>query len=366
MKILTRYVLREFLVPLFYCMTGFVSIYVLFDLFGSFSRLMAAKLSFAETLTYFCGYLAPYVHYIVPAALMLATLYTMWSFCRHSEITAMRASGVSFIAIVKPLLAVSAVMALGVAWVNEAYVPDKSHWAAQMKKNSFDKALLERGDNIVFRNVRECRTWNIDGVLDDGATRLKNVRITIDRPEGGGRLLTIGADGAEYLDGEWWLSGLSVQHYDAAGQEIASPTPAADELSLRCFPEFSETPNDFLMQNRPWRFNSVRDRFRYLRTHPELTELARKDYEYDTWAQIMSPLACVIITLFAIPAGIASGRQSVFRGIIGALVMYFSFYGLTIACMIAAKNGWCPPVLGAVLPCAVFLVLGARSFAKQR
>ena len=30
-KILTRYVLREFLVPLFYCLTGFFSIYVLFD-----------------------------------------------------------------------------------------------------------------------------------------------------------------------------------------------------------------------------------------------------------------------------------------------------------------------------------------------
>jgi lipopolysaccharide export LptBFGC system permease protein LptF len=34
MRILTRYVLKEFLVPLFYCLTGFLSIYVLFDLFG--------------------------------------------------------------------------------------------------------------------------------------------------------------------------------------------------------------------------------------------------------------------------------------------------------------------------------------------
>ena len=97
MKILTRYVLREFLIPLVYCMTGFLSIYVLFDLFGSFSRLMSAKISFKTVVLYFCGYLSPYFHYIVPAALMLATLYTMWSFCRRSEIVAMRASGVSFL-----------------------------------------------------------------------------------------------------------------------------------------------------------------------------------------------------------------------------------------------------------------------------
>ena len=42
MKILTRYILREFCVPLFYCLTGFVSIYLLFELFGSFSRLVSA------------------------------------------------------------------------------------------------------------------------------------------------------------------------------------------------------------------------------------------------------------------------------------------------------------------------------------
>ena len=366
MKILTRYVLVEFLVPLFYCMTGFLSIYVLFDLFASFSHIVEAKMSFAEIVSYFCGYLAPYIHYMVPAALMLATLYTMWCFCRHSEIIAMRASGVSFIAIVKPLLAVAFLMACGVAWVNEVYVPEHAHWASQMKRNSFDKEQIERGDNVVFINAQAGRTWNIDKVLDDDATRLENVRVTVDRPNGGARLFTINADSARYLDGEWWFSGLKVQHYDATGQEVPSPTPQADSLSMRCFPDFVETPRDFLAQNRPWRFNSVMDRFRYIRTHPEMTEAARKECVYDTWAQIMAPVACIIITLFAIPAGIASGRQSVFRGIIGALVMYFSFYGLTIACMVVAKNGWCPPILGAVLPAVVFLILGVRSFLKQR
>ena len=72
MRILTRYVLREFLIPFGYCLTGFVSIYVLFDLFGSFSRMMNAHISFQEAALYFCAYLAPYFHYIVPAALMLA------------------------------------------------------------------------------------------------------------------------------------------------------------------------------------------------------------------------------------------------------------------------------------------------------
>lgn len=366
MRILTRYVLREFLIPLIYCLVGFVSIYVLFDLFGSFSRIVDSNLRLGDVALYFCGYLAPYFHYIVPAALMLATLYTMWSFCRHSEIVAMRASGVSFVAIVKPLIAVSILMAGVVVYVNEVFVPRKAQWAAQLKTVHFDLSKFEKADNIVFRNAKNCRTWNVNRVEDEDGCHLVGVHLTEDRPNGGARLLNVVADRADYLDGEWWFTEPKVQHYDALGQEVATTTPELDSLKFRCFAELRERPSDFLMQNRPWKFNSVRDRFRYLRSHPGLGVADRNDMLYDAWAQIMAPVACIIITLFAIPAGIASGRQSVFKGIVGALGMYFSFYGLTILAMVVSKNGWCPPIVASILPSALFLVLGIRSFLKQR
>ena len=365
MRILSRYVLREFLVPLGYCLTGFVSIYVLFELFGSFSRMMEAKLPLGLVVTYFCGYLSPYFHYLAPAALMLATLYTMWSFCRHSEIIAMRASGVSFLTIVMPLLTVSAAMAAFVFYVNDVYVPRHAQWAAQMKTVQFNRDRMEKVDNIVYRNAGANRTWNIDRMLDEGGHHLSGVRISVDRPSGI-RLQTISAERADYLDGEWWLTGTRVQHHDERGQEIATLTPELDGLDFRCFGDFNERPMDFIMQNRPWKYNSVRERFRYMRTHRELSAAVRTEYSYDIWAQIMSPLACIIITLFAIPAGIASGRQSVFKGILGALGMFFAFYGVTIGCMVVAKNGWCNPILGAVLPDVVFLGLGIRAFYRQR
>ena len=180
------------------------------------------------------------------------------------------------------------------------------------------------------------------------------------------RLRTLEAERAEYLDGEWWFFGTKVQHHDASGQEIATATPELDALAVRSFAEFDETPADFRMQNRPWKFNSISDRLRYLDTHTELDAAKRDELRYDTWEKIMAPLACIIITLFAIPAGIASGRQSVFKGVLGALGMFFAYYGLNIGCMIVAKNNWCPPIPAAVLPAIVFLVLGIRGFIRQR
>lgn len=365
MRILSRYVLREYLIPLFYCLAGFLSIYVLFELFGSFSRLAAAKLPFLTVVEYFCAYLAPYFEWCAPAALMLAALYTMWNFCRHSEIIAMRANGVSFMTIVTPILTVAVGMAAFVWWVNDSYVPRKAQWAQLMRNAKFDLNEVSRTDNIVYRNAAAGRTWSVGRLLDFRARELGDVRVSVDRP-GGARLMTVTAPRASYMDGEWWFHGASVRHYKPTGEETASPVPALDALPLRVFADFRETPADFLMQNRSWAYHSIADRFRYLRTHSDLTAETRRKCLYDTWAKILSPLACLVITLFAIPAGIASGRQSVFRGIVGALLLFFSFYGLVIACMVCANGGVLPPVPAAVLPYVVFFVLGIAAFRRQR
>ncbi|MEI7900449.1 MAG: hypothetical protein WCK89_09350, partial [bacterium] len=56
MRILTRYVLREFLIPLTYCLIGFLGIYLLFELFGSFNRIVEAKPRFLTVFSFFAGY----------------------------------------------------------------------------------------------------------------------------------------------------------------------------------------------------------------------------------------------------------------------------------------------------------------------
>ena len=104
----------------------------------------------------------------------------------------------------------------------------------------------------------------------------------------------------------------------------------------------------------------------YLETHPNLEAATRQRYQYEAYAQFVAPLACLVITLFAIPMGIATGRQSVFKGIVGALCMFFAFYGLTILCMILAARGLLAPLPAACIPDLVFFAIGCRLFWKNR
>ena len=365
MKKLQRYILREYLVPLIYCMVGFIAIYVLFELFGSFSRLMETKLPFLTIVKYFAGYLAPYFHYLAPAALMLAALYTMWNFCRHSELVAMRASGISFPTISMPIILVAVIMAGFVAWVNESYVPRNAQWAMRLKKERFDLKKANRSGRLDYRNSADRRIWSADGIEDPRGHHLVGVDVTEDRPDGS-RSFHVSAERADWLDGEWWFKSPAVQHYDTRGAEIATKTPELDSLALRVFPTFSERPADLMAQSRKQQYNSVAGKFQHLRTNENLSDDTRREYEYAAWAQIMAPFACIIMTLFAIPAGVSSGRQSVFKGILGALGMFFAFYGLVIGGMVAANLGYLNPIVCATLPYLIFLVLGIRAFRLQR
>lgn len=366
MRILSRYILREYLIPLFYCLTGFISIYVLFELFGSFSRIIASDADAWTLVKYFLAYLGPYFHYLAPAALMLAALYTMWSFCRHSELVAMRANGISFLSISFPMLLVAALMAGFVYWVNESFVPATAQWAVQFKNARFVQAEMKASDDIIFRNAADSRTWTVDSFGDDDGYILKDVKVAVDRPLGGTRLMTVTAEKAEYLDGQWWFTNAKVQHYDAAGSEIATPTPELDALPYRNFPQFTERPMDFILQNRAWAYNSIRDMLHFLQTRKDIAGSQRDQYVYDICSRILAPWACVLIVLIAIPAGVASGRQSVFKGILGALGMYFLFYGIVIGGMVLASLGLLWPVPAAVLPYLIFLVAGIRVFWKHR
>ena len=351
--------------PLAYCLTGFLSIYVLFELFGVFNRLMEAKPGWIVAVTYFAGYLSPYFEWLAPACLMLAALYTMWNFCRHSELIAMRASGVGFFAIVRPMLVVATVMAIFVAWVNESFVPRYAQWAKQFRSAHFNAAEMKVEDNLVYYNVNASRTWNVGAVMNRDATAMEEVSISEDWPDGG-RRRTIKAARAEFLDGEWWLWRPVSFYFSKTGDDIPSPTPALEDLEFRVFPDFDEKPCDFLIQNRDPEYYSTSDRLRFMSTHPNMSAKFRREMEYDLWAQIAAPFACIVITLFAIPAGVATGRQSVFKGIVGALLMFFAFYALTIGCLVLARMGFMPAIIAAFLPDVVFLGVGSYLFYRQR
>src|SRR4051812_35218227 len=106
MRLLDRYLLRELLIPLTYCLAGFLVFWISFDLLAELSGFQEDGLTAAEISRYYLLKAPELLVVVIPIALLLALLYALSNHARHHELTAIRAAGVSLARLSVPYLAV--------------------------------------------------------------------------------------------------------------------------------------------------------------------------------------------------------------------------------------------------------------------
>ena len=180
MRILTRYVLCEFFVPLAYCLATFLGLYILIELFDVFDKINQARPPLGMAFAYFAGFVAPFLEWIFAASLLLATLYTLWQLCRHSEVMAMRASGLGFGTIVAPMLAVALVLAVLCALNSEFFAPRAAERMKRIQRSQFKPLPPDIREAVPYYNRTARRVWRIDRLNADRPTVLEGVRITLE------------------------------------------------------------------------------------------------------------------------------------------------------------------------------------------
>ncbi|MGI5870189.1 MAG: LptF/LptG family permease [Kiritimatiellia bacterium] len=374
MRLITRYLLKAFLRPLVLCLISFNVIYIIFDLFENLSRFIDAKVPAMIILRYYGGLIATYSIWFVPASCLLATLYTMWQLSHHSELTAMRASGISFVRLAMPFVVVALFMTLLTFLNTELIMPEAGTWSERLKEASFIETPPEQREKRNFKYTQTVsdksdndgsvvrRTWLFAAV--DPSTEVTmsrpNGQVTVTQEQDGVNVLGWRAKKAEFLDGVWWFHEPEKILFDIDGQELPRQPDAPPTASLLPMHGLSETPRAMMLEQRHWELYSLADMFHYLKTK----KIGDNEKWCEFWHRLSSPWACVVITLFAIPAGISTGRQSVIKGVIIALAAFFSFYALTLALKFFGNQGWFPPALAALLPNLVFLCIGTAMYRK--
>src|SRR5689334_8662323 len=159
MRLLDRYLLRELLVPLGYCLGGFFVFWVAFNLFSELDDLQTHKLHGGDILQYYLARSPEFLVIVLPMALLLALLYALTNHSRHHEIAAMRAAGVSLWRLCVPYLAVGLTASLCLFALNEFCVPNCSEQAERILNRRVQ--IVKKGTVSAsgLANLRERRTW---------------------------------------------------------------------------------------------------------------------------------------------------------------------------------------------------------------
>jgi lipopolysaccharide export LptBFGC system permease protein LptF len=207
MRLLDRYLLRELLIPLGYCLCGFLIFSIAFDLIGRLNFYQENQFQFNDLLELYLVKIPENLVLILPIVLLLALLYTLTNHARHHEITAMRAAGISLWRICVPYLLVGLLLSLALFAVNELWSPDsagkeKEIVARRMDPNGKSKKLVGQVD-LVFPNDRDQRYWSGRFNLETHVITAPQVRWNL----ADGSMRVLDADRAEYLNGAWTFFG---------------------------------------------------------------------------------------------------------------------------------------------------------------
>jgi lipopolysaccharide export system permease protein len=371
MRLLDRYLFRELLTPLSFCLGGFLVFWISFDAFNNLSDFQDARLRPLDIVEYYLSMTPEFLVTILPIVLLLALLYTLTNHARHNEITAMRAAGLGLWRVCAPYLAVGLAASAGLFGLNEWGVPHGADWA-----NHVINRYVQKTDDIEgasqfhgFANARAHRLWKFDTYrVKTSEIIAPNVSWT--QADGSERLLL--ADHAIRTNGMWLFLNVRMFEPSAANAQFM-PLLQTNALAM---PEFDETPaeirseikiNTYENQRRTRKADiPLMDIWGYLRLHP-LQSRAESGWLFTKLhGRLAAPWTCLVVVLIAIPFGAASGRRNLFVGVAGSIFICFAYFVIQQVGLALGSGGHLPAWLAAWLPNLLFGITGLVLTARVR
>lgn len=345
-KLIDLYVMRQYIHVVSLAFVGLLGLFYIGTIVDLSDKLFKSTAS-ASLLFDFLWYSTPqYVYYLIPIAILVAVLVTIGSLSKTSELTVLRACGVSLYRLAGPLLLFAAIWS-GVLFGLEEYV-----MAASNKK----------------------------AAAIDGQIRGKPAS-TVDLTS---RHWLVGTEGrfyyyAGYDSKHRAFAGLSVYEISAEPFRISRHT-YVDRARLtksgwtggpgwtQLFPENGGTKRDDF-KNRPLRLDPAKYfeteqadalamTVTQLQTYVKQLKdngLSASGYEVGLQRKIAFPLMTLVMTLIALPFGVTTGKRGALYGIGLAIALSFAYQIAFTAFGFLGSAELLPATLAAWAPNLLFL-----------
>ncbi len=351
--LLDRYVFRSWLRLFLLTILGFPIVATLIDVTDNLKKLLDRGIPFGGIALGYAYLLPEKMFEIIPAAVLVATVFTVGTLGRHSELTAAKAGGISFHRFVLPIY-VGAVFAAGLCLALEELAPAMTERKVQIH----GERAGSRGQryNFVYRAERG---WVYTvRTLDSPNKRLTDIVLT--RQSAILPSLAITADSATWDSTGWRLWGGSSRAI-VDGAEQASFRFRSMRLS-----SMKELPSDLLAEPR----RPEEMRYAELGRYIEAVENSGSDagkVRVMRALKLAVPATCIIIAFFGAPLAMTSYRAGTAIGIGISLATTIVFLLLVQLSQALGAGGLVKPEAAAWLPNAVFglaavvLLLRART-----
>ncbi|HEU4569983.1 MAG TPA: LptF/LptG family permease [Gemmatimonadales bacterium] len=357
LRVLDRYVLTMWGRIFVLTALGFPLVEVVIDLADRFDKLSRLGLGSREILLSYAYAIPGFAFEVLPAAVLFATVFTIGTLSRNTELTAAKASGVSFHRILAPIL-VAAALTVGLGLVLGEVAPGATARSLELQKDKAAPARVSKY-NFVYR-ADEGWVYTIRA-LD---LRTRALRGLLFERQGTGAdfpTLAVTADSATWDSAgrHWRLWGGTSRVIAAAGTEEAWNYRTARLRVMR------EPPTELVLEaKKP-------DEMRYAELGRYIAALKRAGndatkLEVDQAIKIVLPVTCFIIAIFGAPMALTAPRSGTAMGIAIGLATTVIFLTMVELSRAIGITGVVPPLVAAWFPSALFLTIGGVLLVRAR
>ena len=341
-----RYLSREIYSAVLLVLLAFLGLFAFFDLVNELDEVGKNSYMLYHAAIYVAMIMPGRVYELMPIAVLIGTLYALTTFARHSEITVLRASGLSTTRFLLALLGIGSVF-VALTFIFGEYLAPPAERAAQQWRLAATRSMVsqELRTGLWVRDGR--RFVNVRSVLPD--TSLEGVRIY----EFDERAALVSISEAETGVHEGAAEGWRLRN-------VQQTRFLGDHTDTRVLPDLvwkSELTPEVLsvLMVVPERM-SVTTLYSYIR-HLEENNQRTTRYEIALWKKLAYPFAALVMMGLALPFGYMQTRMGgvslkVFSGImigVGFHLLNGLFSNLGVI------NGWVPAV-AALTPSIAFLI----------
>lgn len=349
-RTLARYMIKMYLGRFLGILLGLSVILQMLDLLATADNVMAADGATWTSIVSYIGLRLPQlVSQFIPFAALLATLLTLATLNQSSEVTVMKASGLSAHRILLPLGLASLLIGISHFIFNETIVVNANADLEYWEENDYAIDLPEN-ESLAGR------VWLREGssiVVVEAVSRVRN-RVVLDKVsiyerDSAGRLAAmVKADFAWYQNGEWTLH--EIRRFDA-NTHVLSITPSII----------------WNIPTRPERFLALTVKADHVSMPTLWRSIKRLEEEGLPTDRLMAsflhkvaaPASTLLMPLLAAVAafGVSRGGSLVIRLVFG-MALGFSFFVADNFMLAMGEFGVAPPFLAAWAPFFLFLFVG--------
>lgn len=357
LKPLDRYVFREFWKIFLATAVGFPFLVIIIDLADNLDKYLNRQLSREAIAMSYVYWVPDSMFMALPAAVLFATVFTIGSLTRHSEITAAKATGISFHRMVAPIFGASIIVTILAGVLSELVPVTNRRRAELLEERRFQASDARYNFPYSAENGRvyKIAALNVQqGSLD--AIEIERRGLGPDYPT---YLLTAttaawrdSADRWTLIDGEMHILPDSVTdlvfEYDSLRDNMLLEAP--EELVAR-----AREPNEM-------RYRELGLYIRALeRSGANVNEL-----KVEQALKIAVPVTCFIIAIFGAPLATSTKRGGAAFGIGISLATTILFLTLIQITKAVGGGGLLPPTIAAWTPNLLFAAAGLLLLARAR